>query len=85
MSGLRLGHVGRKATLALLLLQLAVASSATAQDQLRRLFPEKPTGYLTDVAGVVDAVSARAIAEKAERLRNATGAEIAVVTLPDHR
>lgn len=82
MSGLRLGHVGRKATLPLLLLQLAVAPIATAQDQLRGLFPEKPAGYLTDVAGVVDAASARAIADKAERLRNATGAEIAVVTLP---
>jgi uncharacterized protein len=68
--------------LPLLLLQLAVAPVAMAQDQLRGLFPEKPAGYLTDVAGVVDAASARAIADKAERLRNATGAEIAVVTLP---
>lgn len=68
--------------LPLLLLQLAVVTFATAQDALRRLFPKQPTGYLTDVAGVVDAASARAIADKAERLRNTTGAEIAVVTLP---
>jgi uncharacterized protein len=68
--------------LALLLLQLTVAAVAVAQDRIRELFPSQPTGYLTDVAGIVDAASARAIADKAERLRNATGAEIAVVTLP---
>ena len=82
MSGLGKGHVGRKAMLALLLLQLTVAAFAVAQDRIRDLFPSQPTGYLTDVAGIVDAVSARAIADKAQRLRDATGAEIAVVTLP---
>jgi uncharacterized protein len=68
--------------LALLLLQLTVAALAIAQDRIRDLFPSQPTGYLNDVAGVVDAASARAIADKIQRLRNATGAEIAVVTLP---
>ena len=142
MSGLGKGHVGRKAMLALLLLQLTVAGVAVGelgqmhggvrprtkpsqnilaasvqptrhpakifwssfvrgapprasaptrhpvpgvaveQQGIRDLFPSQPTGYLTDVAGVVDAASARAIADKAERLRDATGAEIAVVTLP---
>lgn len=66
---------------ALLLLQLAGAPVTAAQDQIRKLFPREPTGYVTDVAGVVDAASARAIAEKVQRLRDATGAEIAVVTL----
>lgn len=68
---------------ALLLLQLTVAGVARGQDAIRKLFPDKPAGYLTDVAGVVDAASARAIADKAQRLRDATGAEIAVVTLTD--
>lgn len=68
---------------ALLLLQLTAAGPAVPQDPIRRLFPERPSGYLTDVARVVDAASARAIADKAERLREATGAEVAVVTLPD--
>ena len=82
MSGLGKGHVGRKAMLALLLLQLTVAAVALAQDRIRDLFPSQPTGYLNDIAGVVDAASARAIGDKIQRLRDATGAEIAVVTLP---
>ena len=82
MSGLGKGHVGRKAMLALLLLQLTVAALAVAQDRIRDLFPSQPSGYLNDIAGVVDAASARSIADKIQRLRDATGAEIAVVTLP---
>ena len=69
--------------LAPLLLQLAVATVASAQNQLSRLFPPRPTGYVTDVAGVIDAASATAITDKIQRLRDATGAEIAVVTLTD--
>jgi uncharacterized protein len=68
--------------LALLLLQLTVAALAVAQDRIRDLFPSQPSGYLNDIAGVVDAASARSIADKIQRLRDATGAEIAVVTLP---
>ena len=83
MSGLGEGHLGRKAMLAPLLLQLALATVASAQSQLSRLFPPRPTGYVTDVAGVIDAASASAITDKIQRLRDATGAEIAVVTLPD--
>ncbi len=56
-----------------------VAQSSGGIDQL---FPERPSGYLTDVAGIVPAASAQTIAGLAERLRRATGAEIAVVTLP---
>jgi len=66
----------------LLLLQLAVATVASAQSRITELFPARPTGYVTDVAGVIDAASARAITDKVQRLRDATGAEIAVVTLP---
>jgi uncharacterized protein len=46
------------------------------------LFPARPTGYLTDAAGVVDPGSAAIIDSIALRLRTVTGAELAVVTLP---
>lgn len=49
---------------------------------MRRLFPARPSNYLTDVAGIVDATSAAEINDLAARLRAATGAELAVVTLP---
>jgi uncharacterized protein len=55
---------------------------AQASRGIDQLFPERPGGYLTDVAGIVPAASAQTIADLAERLRRATGAEIAVVTLP---
>ncbi len=51
-------------------------------EAIRRLFPARPTDYLTDMAAVVDQASARAINDLAARLRQATGAELAVVTLP---
>ena len=70
-----------KATRALVVLQLVPALLA-GQEGARALFPAQPSGYLTDVAGVVDPASAAAIDELASRLRSATGAELAVVTLP---
>jgi uncharacterized protein len=51
-------------------------------DELTRLFPARPTGYVTDVPGVLDAGSVQRISDLAERLRGATGAELAVVVLP---
>jgi uncharacterized protein len=65
-----------------LALAAALASALTAQDAIDRLIPERPTGYLTDAAGVVDPGAAAEIERLAERLRAATGAELAVVTLP---
>ncbi len=54
-----------------------------AQDaSIRRLFPAQPSNYLTDAAGIVDPATATAINDFAARLRTATGAELAVVTLP---
>ena len=53
-----------------------------AQSPVDSLFPARPVGYLTDAAGVVDATSAATIDSIAQRLKTATGAEIAVVTLP---
>ncbi|TFG88672.1 MAG: TPM domain-containing protein, partial [Gemmatimonadales bacterium] len=72
----------RKATRALVVLQLVPALLAGQDRGARGLFPAQPTGYLTDAAGVVDPASAAAIEDLASRLRSATGAELAVVTLP---
>ena len=72
----------RKATRALILLQLVPALLAGQDQGVRSLFPERPRGYLTDVAGVVDPASAAAIEDLASRLRGTAGAELAVVTLP---
>ncbi len=63
-------------------LQLACATVLLAQQPVDRLFPATPTGHLTDAAGIIDAPTAARIERLAERLRAATGAELAVVTLP---
>jgi uncharacterized protein len=55
---------------------------AWAQGGVERLFPAQPAGFVTDAAGALDAGSVAAMTAKIERLRGATGAEIAVVTLP---
>ncbi|MDX2194416.1 MAG: TPM domain-containing protein [Gemmatimonadales bacterium] len=65
--------------LALLLALLPVP--AAAQDALTRLFPARPAGFVTDVASVLGA-SADALESRLGRLRDSTGAEVAVVTLP---
>ena len=49
---------------------------------MTRLFPARPTGYVTDAAGIVEASTKPALESLLARLRTATGAEIAVVTLP---
>ncbi len=71
-----------KATCLLGVLQLVPLLLAAQGDRVQALFPAAPTGYLTDVAGIVDQASAAEITSWAERLRSATGAELAVVTLP---
>ncbi|MEO8140179.1 MAG: TPM domain-containing protein [Gemmatimonadota bacterium] len=55
---------------------------AAQQSAVQQLFPAKASNYLTDVAGVIDDASAATINDLAARLRTATGAELAVVTLP---
>jgi uncharacterized protein len=71
-----------KAIALLTALQLAAASLAAQDAGVRSLFPAQPTGYVTDVAGIVDEATEARITSLAERLRAATGAELAVVTLP---
>jgi uncharacterized protein len=79
-----------KATALLLVLQLIVMlawcppgtglwAQSTAIDSL---IPPQPVGYVNDFASVIDAESAGQIEDLIQRLRAATGAEIAVVTLP---
>ena len=70
-----------KATGVLLLLQLA-AGALAAQSGITGLFPPQPTGFVTDVANVVDAGTEARVTDLIERLKAATTAEIAVVTLP---
>lgn len=81
-SAMSIGWASAKTTRVLVALQLGVTASGWAQRGVEALFPPRPTGYVTDVAAVVDGESARAITATIERLRSATGAEIAVVTLP---
>jgi uncharacterized protein len=64
------------------LLLLTYAPLLAQGEAVRRLFPARPDNYLTDVAAVVDDQAAAAINDLASRLRTATGAELAVVTLP---
>jgi uncharacterized protein len=68
----------RPALLAILLL----GSLAWAGDASARAWP-KPQGYVSDFAGVIDPASRDSIAALAGELREKTGAELAVVTLPD--
>jgi uncharacterized protein len=85
MSGTR-----AKATVLLAVLQLIVmpgwlllGSGLRAQSRdLDSLIPAQPVGYVNDFALVLDAKSAAQMKDIIERLRAATGAEIAVVTLP---
>jgi uncharacterized protein len=67
----------------LLLLQLSLELPALAQGTgITGLFPPRPTGLVTDVANAIDPASEATMTDLIERLRAATGAEIAVVTLP---
>ncbi len=71
-----------KAISLLTALQLAGGTLLAQDSAVVALFPARPTGYVTDVAGIVDAATEARITDLAERLKTATGAEIAVVTLP---
>jgi uncharacterized protein len=71
-----------KAIALLTALQL-IAGVLLAQDSaVRGLFPARPTGFVTDAAGIVDQAAEARITDLAQRLKATTAAEIAVVTLP---
>ena len=72
-----------KATALLAVLQLTVAATTVAQSRgVDTLFPAQPVGYVNDLASALDAQSRAELEDLIQRLRGATGAEIAVVTLP---
>lgn len=65
-----------------LLIQFAATALPAQQGGIDTLFPARPTGFVTDVAGIIDPGSEEAATDMIRRLRAATTAEIAVVTLP---
>jgi uncharacterized protein len=71
-----------KAIGTLLALQLMVAFALPAQQEITKLFPAAPTGFVTDVAHLLDAGQAAALEARLKHLQDVTGADIAVVTLP---
>jgi uncharacterized protein len=89
-AGHRLGGTRAKAIALLAALQLIAAGGAlrlsgeaAAQTPgADSLVPPQPVGYVNDFASVLDPESATQMSDLIERLRGATGAEIAVVTLP---
>jgi|CXWL01.1.fsa_nt_gi uncharacterized protein len=67
---------------ALVALQLGVLSGAAAQGGVDSLFPARPSGMVTDVAQLLDAATLARVEARLTLLRQQTGAEVAVVTLP---
>ena len=71
-----------KTILLALALQGAAAPLAAQRGAIAELFPARPTGFVTDAAGALDPGAVGRLEALAERLKNATGAELAVVVLP---
>jgi uncharacterized protein len=59
-----------------------IAGSTVAAQQSQSVFPSRPTGMVTDVADIVPADAEARIEARLTRLRDSTGGEVAVVTLP---
>jgi uncharacterized protein len=60
-----------------------IAGALAAQDAgIDSLFPPKPVGHVNDFASVIDPGASASMEDLLARLRSATGAEVAVVTLP---
>lgn len=70
-----------KATGAWLAVQLVAIPSLRGQDPIDSLFPASPTGIVTDAAAVIPDSVEEVVTERLTRLRTATGAEVAVVTI----
>jgi uncharacterized protein len=68
---------------ALLALQLALPMALSAQAGVDSLVPQRPAGWVTDQAELLDAADEARVIDRLQRLRDSTGAEIAVVTLLD--
>src|SRR5690606_10605553 len=53
-----------------------------AQGTVADLVPPRPAGFITDMAGVIGTEAEARVEARLQRLRDSTGAEVAVVTLP---
>jgi uncharacterized protein len=83
LTGTRAKGIALQGVLQLVLSAALVgAARAQASSTVDSLFPAAPVGYVNDLASVVPADASRTMEDLIERLRGATGAEIAVVTLP---
>ncbi len=71
-----------KVTVTWLALQLAATGTLAAQSGVDSLVPTRPTGMVTDQAGLLTPGLLRTIDDRLVHLRQVTGAEVAVVTLP---
>lgn len=65
-----------------LLFQLMLLLPLGAQSGIEKLFPPAPSGFLNDIAGLVSEPLRSRIETRLQRLKDSTGAEVAVVTLP---
>jgi uncharacterized protein len=73
-----------KATALLAVLQLIAAANLRAQTRaVDTLFPPQPVGYVNDFAGLLQPAEAADLETLLRQLQSATGAEVAVVTLPN--
>jgi uncharacterized protein len=63
-------------------LQLTAAALAAQSADVERLFPAHPVGHVNDFASLLDPATRPELEDLLTRLQSATGAEVAVVTLP---
>jgi len=61
---------------------MVVARGLAQAGDIKSLFPARPTGYVTDVASLLAPATRDSLEDLLTRLRAASGAEVAVVTLP---
>lgn len=88
--GARLNGTRAKATALVAVLQLMAMTSAIslpaalwAQGRgVDSLFPPQPVGYVNDFANILDPPTEAALDSLVRRLESATGAQVAIVTLP---
>jgi uncharacterized protein len=63
-------------------LQLTATALSAQSTDVERLFPAQPVGHVNDFASLLDPAARDQLEDLLTRLRSATGAEVAVVTLP---
>jgi uncharacterized protein len=71
-----------KTILLALALQGVGTPLAAQRGGIEQLFPARPTGHVTDVAGALDPAAVSRLEALGERLKRATSAELAIVVLP---